>query len=262
LLVTLDLAFANISMSLLSVSIQQTILAINPAFTVIIESLVKRKLNHPVIYLTITVLIIGPIVTNLCTPADKLSVGGIISQLCGVLASSCKYVFAHSVMQACKKDLGSFSFLFWLDAATLIILVPWALIDHSFVELFQSLHSGVDGFKLFATSFLGGLRFFSQLIVLRFTTATNLACANIGFQAINIYLALALFHDVEVTGCLIGGTILTLTTSAVYTYWKISKVLTKKPFCIKLNDDFQSCCNCAGSRNPIDPVAGAPYNKA
>lgn len=47
-LVTLDLAFTNISVSLLSISIQQTIIAVNPAVTVIIESIVKRKLSHPV----------------------------------------------------------------------------------------------------------------------------------------------------------------------------------------------------------------------
>ena len=47
-LVTLDLAFTNIAVSLLSVSIQQTLLAVNPAATVIIEGIVRRKLAHPV----------------------------------------------------------------------------------------------------------------------------------------------------------------------------------------------------------------------
>lgn len=261
-LVTLDLAFTNISVSLLSVSIQQTLLALNPALTVIIESIVKRKLNHPVIYATITVLIVGPIITNLGVAADKISVSGIIAQLFGVLCSACKAVFAHQVLQACKKDMGSFSFLFWLDAATLIILIPWSLADGSQQLLFSSLHSAGDVGKLIGTSFLGGLRFFSQLLVLRFTTATNLSCASIAFQAINIYLALALFHDVQITGFLIGGTVFTLCVSSVYTYWKISKVLTKAPYCIKLNDDFQSCVTCAEKRSPVDPVAGVPYSKA
>ena len=47
-LVTLDLAFTNIAVSLLSVSIQQTLLATNPVATVIIESVVRRKLANPV----------------------------------------------------------------------------------------------------------------------------------------------------------------------------------------------------------------------
>ena len=66
--------------------------------------------------------------------------------------SACKYVFAHAIMQDCKKELGTFSFLFWLDAATLIILVPWSIIDGSTVRMYQNLHDGMDWFKLFGTS--------------------------------------------------------------------------------------------------------------
>ena len=205
---------------------------------------------------------IGPVITNIGVPSDKSSVGGIIVQLIGVVNSACKYVFAHSVMQACKKDLGSFAFLFWLDFATLFILIPWSFIDGSMVRLYGSLHTVGDVGKLILTSFLGGLRFFTQLIVLRFTTATNLSCANICFQAINIYLSLIIFPDeTKVTTQLICGTILTITTSAVYTYWKISKILTKHPSCIKFDEDFQQCVKCEG-RTPVDPVASAPYTKA
>lgn len=164
-------------------------------------------------------------------------------------------------MGACKKDVGSFAFLFWLDAATLIILVPWSLITGELPKLFQSLHTGLDVFNLLGTSFLGGLRFYSQIIVLRVTTATNLSCANIGFQAIAIYLALFLFHDIKVTGWLIAGTVLTISTSCVYTYWKISKVLTKAPACIKLNEDFAVAVTCGRTRQPAT-ATNAPYTKA
>jgi len=246
-LVTLDLAFTNKAVALLPVSIQQTLLALNPVFTVIIESFVRRKLNHPVIYLTVGVLMCGPIITNLA-PTSDVSAEGVMWQLLGVLMSSLKYIFAGEVMRACKKDAGVFAFLFWLDAATLIILVPWALANGDFYALFgpDGISGGWEWFQLILTSFLGGLRFFSQLLVLKFTTATNLSCANIGYQAINIYLSLLLFHDQEVTAYLICGTLLTLTTSAVYTYWKISKVLTKNPQCIKINDDFANCVTCGG----------------
>ena len=47
-LVTLDLTFTNISMSLLALAIQQCILAVNLAFTLIIQSVVERRLSHPV----------------------------------------------------------------------------------------------------------------------------------------------------------------------------------------------------------------------
>jgi len=254
-LVTLDIALTNIAVSQLSVSIQQTLLALNPVATVIIESIYRKKLSHPVIYLTIMVLMVGPIITNLGVPADKVSMYGIFMQLLGVLNSATKYVFAHEVMRACKKDAGTFAFLFWLDAATLIILVPWALINGDVGRMFQEITTPLEVFQLLVTSLLGGMRFFSQLLVLKVTTATNLSCSNIAFQAINIYLSLLLFHDISVTPTLIAGTLLTLATSSVYTYWKISKVLTKAPQCIKINDQFVEAVTC-GKRQE-EPAAAA-----
>jgi hypothetical protein len=38
-------------------------------------------LCHQVIYLTVCLLCVGPVITNLGTPADKISVGGIAAQL-------------------------------------------------------------------------------------------------------------------------------------------------------------------------------------
>jgi len=64
LLVALDLALTNIAVSLLAVAIQQCIIATNPAFTVTIESIVRRKLAHPMIYLTIAILCVGPVVAQ------------------------------------------------------------------------------------------------------------------------------------------------------------------------------------------------------
>ena len=64
LLVALDLALTNIAVSLLAVAIQQCIIATNPAFTVTIESIVRKKLAHPAIYITIIVLCMGPLVAQ------------------------------------------------------------------------------------------------------------------------------------------------------------------------------------------------------
>merc|ERR1711865_454542 len=114
-LVALDLALTNIAVALLAVAIQQCIVATNPAFTVTIESIVRRKLAHPMIYFVIIFLCTGPVVAQIGAPADDVNIVGICIQLAGVTCSACKYVFAHSVMQKCKKDLGTFAFLFWID---------------------------------------------------------------------------------------------------------------------------------------------------
>jgi len=262
-LVALDLALTNIAVSLLAVAIQQCIIATNPAFTLTIESIVRKKLSHPMIYLIILFLCTGPIVAQVGAPADDISVLGIIVQLMGVTCSACKYVFAHAVMQTCKKDLGTFSFLFWIDTMILFILVPWALIHQvdygdgqrgpELVALLKDPENALDWFNLLFTAILGGVRFFSQLLVLRVTTATSLSTANLAFQAINIYLSLAIFGKPTLTAGLVCGSLITLGSAGVYTYFKMSKVLEKNEYCIEKNENFRSCLayNCSYARHPL-----------
>jgi len=241
-LVALDLALTNIAVSLLAVAIQQCIVATNPAFTVSIESIVRRKLAHPMIYLVIVFLCTGPVVAQIGAPAEDVSVVGIIIQLAGVTCSACKYVFAHSVMQKCKKDLGTFAFLFWIDTLILVILVPWSLINGELIAILSDPETPVDWLNLIFTAVLGGVRFFSQLLVLKVSTATTLSCANLAFQAINIYLSLALFGKPTLTVGLVCGSLITLGSAGIYTYFKISKILEKDEGCIKKNEDFKKCC--------------------
>merc|ERR1719171_2675966 len=198
------------------------------------------------IYLVIVCLCTGPVVAQIGAPAEDVSVVGIIVQLAGVTCSACKYVFAHSVMQKCKKDLGTFAFLFWIDTLILVLLVPWSLINGELVALLEDPENAIDWLNLSFTAILGGIRFFSQLLVLKVSTATTLSCANLAFQAINIYLSLALFGKPALTAGLVCGSVITLTAAGVYTYFKVSKVLEKDEYCIEVNDDFKECCgyNC------------------
>merc|ERR1719498_120483 len=82
-LVALDLALTNIAVALLAVAIQQCIVATNPAFTVTIESIVRRKLAHPAVYFVIIVLCCGPIIAQVGAETSGNNLPGIIVQLCG-----------------------------------------------------------------------------------------------------------------------------------------------------------------------------------
>ena len=162
-------------------------------------------------------------------------------------------------MQTRKKDLGTFSFLFWIDTMILFILVLWSLVhqvdygegksggDWSLLRCSRIRHRA-DWFNLLFTAILGGIRFFSQLLVLKVSTATTLSCANLAFQAINIYLSLALFGKPALTAGLVCGSVITLSAAGVYTYFKVSKVLEKSEYCIEKNVGFKSClsynCSC------------------
>jgi len=257
LLVALDLALTNIAVSLLAVAIQQCIIATNPAFTVTIESIVRKKLAHPAIYITIIVLCMGPLVAQVGSAASEISGLGIIVQLLGVTCSALKYVFAHAVMHTCKKDLGTFSFLFWIDTMILFILLPWSIINGELDALMKSPEDATDWVNLIFTAILGGIRFFSQLLVLKVSTATTLSCANLAFQAINIYLSLALFGKPALTAGLVCGSLITLGAAGTYTYFKISRVLEKSEYCIQKNEEFKSClaynCSCCLSKPAAEP---------
>ena len=72
-------------------------------------------------------------------------------------------------------------------------------------------------------------------------SATTLSCANLAFQAINIYLSLALFGKPKLTPGLVCGSLITLGSAGVYTYFKTSKVLEKNAECVACGEKFKSC---------------------
>merc|ERR1719231_1362550 len=240
-LVAMDLALANIAVSMLTLAIQQCVIATNPAFVVTIESIVNKKIFHPLIYVTVATLCVGPILAQLGAKAAPGEMAGIVVQILGVVCSACKSVFTHSVMHACKKELGAFAFLFWIDTLILVILVPWALFNGELIAILSDPETPIDWLNLIFTAVLGGIRFFSQLLVLKVSTATTLSCANLAFQAINIYLSLALFGKPTLTVGLVCGSLITLGAAGVYTYFKVSKVLEKNEYCIEKNEDFKAC---------------------
>jgi drug/metabolite transporter (DMT)-like permease len=244
-LVALDLALTNIAVSLLAIAIQQCIVATNPAFTITIESFVRRKLQHSLLYLTVLILCVGPVVANIGVHVDSSSMWGILAQLAGVVCSAFKYVFAHAVMQLCKKDLGTFAFLFWTDVFILPILVPWAILKGEMVELLTTPDSIVDWANLLVTAVLGGVRFFSQLLVLRVSTATTLSCSNLAYQACNIYLSLWIFGKPPLTASLVAGSLITLSAAGTYTYFKVTKVLDTEPRLVAVDQRIKALfCRC------------------
>merc|ERR1712166_700308 len=93
---------------------------------------VPKRDYMPGFLLVCTLVALDLALTNI---AVALLAVGICIQLAGVTCSACKYVFAHSVMQKCKKDLGTFAFLFWIDVLILFILVPWAVINGELIAI-------------------------------------------------------------------------------------------------------------------------------
>jgi drug/metabolite transporter (DMT)-like permease len=218
--VATDMGCTNTAVLLLSVALQQCILATSPFWTVIIESIVKKKAQHPLIYLTISLLVAGAIFTNLGSQASETNPVGIFMMMIAVLASSTKNVFIKKTLDATKKHYSSLAFLFWLDCFILIILVPWSFINGEVWILFGVSRPLGEWVQLIATAAFGGARALSQFMVLAYASATTLSTASLTTQTLTILLSIPIFHTALNTFMVIGICI-TLSSSGLYTYFKI-----------------------------------------
>ena len=231
-MVAIDLGFTNMAISMLPLALQQCIAATTPAATVTIESVYERRLQHPGIYAVIACLCAGAVLAELGSFGDaagggERSLRGELMMLMAVFAASCKYVFAKATVQEYRDELGPFAFLFWVEVFILLILLPWAALNGELATLVRYAQGEQRWLPLCACSALGGVRFFAELLILRSASATSLSTANLATHAAVVVLSIPIFGT-QMTGFWLAGCTITLTSSAVYTYLKLSGTLARK----------------------------------
>jgi len=225
LAIALDLALTNMAISLLSVALQQCIKATSPAATVLLESMIDRVCHHPLKYLVVLLLCVGPILTNLGSTSYDSTPIGVIAMVIAVVAGAFKYVLAHAMIKNYKKSLGTLAFTFWVEIFVAVMLVPWAYLNgEAELLIFGADGNGVsmtDWALLSFTGAYGGVRIYSQFALLEFTSATTLAASNVAIQAVTIIMGIYLF-DTVVTPYLIAGVSTTIVVSALYTWMSLN----------------------------------------
>ena len=272
-LCAVNLAGTNTAVAHLSLTLQQCLVATIPAFTVVVESGYKRTLAHPAIYATILALCAGPIVMA-TGYSGVISPLGVVAQMLAVAASACKSVILHALLDKARR-LHRRAARARAPPPVLPSLrsppVPQPplageegprrlrrpLLDRRrhpphphpvgprqrrrLVALVRSPKNPYQWAQLVGTAVLGGARFFSQLLVLKFHPASSLAVANLGMQALNMYLAIWLFGTPALTPHVVGGSVLALAMAALYSYFKWSRVL-ERGACFAVHEDFRKCC--------------------
>ena len=248
--IAIDLACTNVALSLLSVVLQQTIKATNPTATVLVESLIKRKLHHPVIYIIVFSLCLGPIlivqgrqqqqqqqqheaVGNGTTAAagdvDGANFMGAVMMVAAVIGGAFKYVLAHATIKQYRDELGVLAFTFWVEIFAGTMLLPWALANGEMQALVGGTERSLgDWILLWVAAAFGGVRIYSQFAFLSLTSATSLATSNLAIQALTIILGILAFGT-EATLSLVLGVVFTLTISAAYTYLRTTELLEMHP---------------------------------
>jgi len=230
LAIAIDLGLSNIAISRLPLALQQAIASTIPAATILLESVVRRRCKPLIVYLVITTLCFGAVLGHLGSlpvlvagsgDADKAYYwAGEAAMMLAVVAAACKYVFAKDLLHAYREEVGALRLLLWIECMLCAVLLPWSLVTE---ELPQLLHSGLSAVQwgsLCSAAALGGYRFYVELVVLRYWSATTLSAANLSAHSLIIVCSIPVFGT-PVTPFLVAGTAVTIAASLAYGWIKI-----------------------------------------
>ena len=196
--VTLDLGMSNIAIALLPLPLQQAIASAIPAATVLLESAVTRRLKPPTTYLTILLLCGGAITMHFGSiPTYQPSIGrGEVAMGLAICFAALKYVFAKASLQAWKASYGALGVLLWIETFIALQMLPWAYYsgELGLAAAILSERSVASIALLCAAAALGGFRFYCELVVLRYWSATTLSAANLMAHALIVALATPCAH--------------------------------------------------------------------
>ena len=219
-----DLACTNVALSVLSVALQQCIRGASPTATLFVERLIHCKPQHSALYAVVVLLCVGPVLTSLGSERGDASVFGIFMMVLAIFAGAFKYVLAHRMITTYKKELGTLSFLFWVESFVAILLTPWAIGNGEAAQLIAGARRPLgDWLLLYFTAAFGGVRVYAQFYFLSHTSATTLSLSNLAIQALSIVLGI-LFFGTRITPPLALGVVVTTLTSCVYTWLKVLKL--------------------------------------
>ena len=121
--IAIDLAATNVAISLLSVALQQVIKATSPAATILVESLWNCRASHPLMYLVVALLCVGPILTRAGSSSFDSTPLGVGMMTAAVISGAFKYVLAHAMIKQYKARLGTLAFTFWVEVIVGIMLM-------------------------------------------------------------------------------------------------------------------------------------------
>ena len=221
-MIMLDLAFTNIALTNISIPMQQCIRAFSPAITILLESAFHCKCYHPLLYLIVVIVCIGPILMIQLDNDSENNNLGILFMILAVVSGAFKAVFAHEIISNAKKTMGIIQFTFWIEVICGGLLFPWCFSGDE-LPLFLST-SSFQKWMFLLVALYGGVRIMSQFYFLKQTSPTSLALSSVCIQIFTTILGTALFN-VVLSPIGILGVVIALLFSSIYAYVKYSKCL-------------------------------------
>ena len=181
-------------------------------------------------YVTVATLCAGAVLSHVGVAgqqphADSQLLIGEACMLVAVLAAACKYVFAKASIERWRTAIGSASLLLWIELMIFPVLLVWSHLAGELALFAEYITHGPVSRPIWLCSAaaLGGFRFFCELLVLRFWSATTLSATNLAAHSLIVVASVIITDDVPVTTPLILGCALTIAASTVYGYTKLTK---------------------------------------
>lgn len=229
-LTALDMGFTNWSLNLISVALMLTIKAAIPAIVVSYERIVLQKNHGSMAYASLTPLVLGAVLVGLGSGSADYNLFGTILMLMATVSSAIKMVTTHAVIKEVREDMGMVNFLFWLELCMVPILVPWAFANNEIETLHEwgDISSGSAWLFVLIVAMIGGLRAYSQALVLKYNVALTLAAANILIQALTILISIWVFSTATSLEMDLG-IVISLIGYGMYTLNKHTKKKTPAP---------------------------------
>ena len=231
--ITIDFALSNVAISQLPLALQQAIASTIAAATILLETIVTQRCKPLSTWLVIITLCIGAVLSHLSsvTAEPEATRGamavaallpGELAMFVAIFAAAAKYVFAKSMLHAFRQELGALPLLFWIEVVICATLLPWALLWGELQALYCAGYGVPEWASLASAAALGGVRFFMELLVLRYWSATTLSAANLSAHSF-VIVVWAIVTRQSLTPSFVAGTLVTIGASVAFAWLKVSR---------------------------------------
>ena len=282
---SIDLGCTNAAIARLAAPLQQVLAALNPIFTITLESLLGCHLKHPMLYASTVTLTAGAALVGYAFTQERRleyqTMRGVALMLTAVFSSAVKYVLLRKLSVRTRQSVGTISFVFWVEMLAFLALSTVALANGEFDTLVRSLTSAADpgalSVAIFISATLGGVRFLSEVYALRFVAAIDVSAAKSLASVLFVLLALTLpssaidadapqfahirFDDPSNPyrlACLVAG--LAIVAASITTYWVVQRRLGPRGLIVRRYSG--SCAARLGSLLGDDAHEGSDVARA
>eukprot|EP00472_Partenskyella_glossopodia_P003839 CAMPEP_0197525206 /NCGR_PEP_ID=MMETSP1318-20131121/10683_1 /TAXON_ID=552666 /ORGANISM="Partenskyella glossopodia, Strain RCC365" /LENGTH=369 /DNA_ID=CAMNT_0043078395 /DNA_START=165 /DNA_END=1275 /DNA_ORIENTATION=- len=187
------------------------------AAVILFEFLMFQKVRSFYVYLPFLPLLAGTVLTTIGSDSHRSSPDGVIYMLVAIVSGALKAITTHEFLVGLRHQVGVLSFLFWIDLAMLLLLLPAAAVfsEYQHIQTWDRLYQVVPWIIVIANGLFGGVRAWLVKVVLKYNTALTKVVCDIIIKAATIGLSIVVFGTV-LPKIMVAGICLTIFGFTMY----------------------------------------------